>query len=69
LDSCGAPLSQPFAFFLWHLNRRPRRIFIENAISGIKRFNILVLAFRNSKTNKEDGVCRYLRWSLGFSDN
>jgi len=32
------------------------RIFVENAISGIKRFNILVHAFRNRKTNMEDTV-------------
>ncbi|MBF0414053.1 MAG: hypothetical protein HQK70_15280 [Desulfamplus sp.] len=27
---------------------------VENAISGIKRFNILVHAFRNHKDNMED---------------
>jgi len=32
------------------------RIFVENAIAGIKRFNILVHAFRNRKTNMEDTV-------------
>jgi hypothetical protein len=32
------------------------RIFVENAIAGIKRFNILVYAFRNRKTNMEDAV-------------
>lgn len=32
------------------------RIFVENAISGIKRFNILVHAFRNRKTHMEDDV-------------
>ena len=32
------------------------RIFVENAIAGIKRFNILVHAFRNRKTNMEDDV-------------
>jgi hypothetical protein len=32
------------------------RILVENAISGIKRFNILVHAFRNRKTNMEDDV-------------
>jgi hypothetical protein len=32
------------------------RIFVENAISGIKRFNILVYAFRNRRTNMEDDV-------------
>ncbi|MBF0414117.1 MAG: hypothetical protein HQK70_15610 [Desulfamplus sp.] len=30
------------------------RILVENAISGIKRFNILVHAFRNHKDNMED---------------
>lgn len=32
------------------------RIFVENAIGGIKRFNILVHAFRNRKTHMEDDV-------------
>jgi hypothetical protein len=32
------------------------RIFVENAISGIKRFNILVHAFRNRKNNMDDDV-------------
>lgn len=32
------------------------RIFVENAISGIKRFNILVHAFRNRKTKMDDDV-------------
>ena len=32
------------------------RIFVENAIAGIKRFNILVHAFRNRKANMEDDV-------------
>ena len=32
------------------------RIFVENAIAGIKRFNILVHAFRNHKDNMEDDV-------------
>jgi len=32
------------------------RIFVENAIAGIKRFNILVHAFRNRKPNMEDDV-------------
>jgi hypothetical protein len=43
------------------------RVFVENAISGIKRFNILVHAFRNRKTNMEDdvialcaGLCNFL---------
>jgi hypothetical protein len=32
------------------------RIFVENAIAGIKRFNILVHVFRNRKANMEDDV-------------
>jgi hypothetical protein len=32
------------------------RIFVENAIAGIKRFNILVHAFHNRKINMEDDV-------------
>ena len=32
------------------------RIFVENAISGIKRFNILVQTFRNRIINMEDDV-------------
>ena len=32
------------------------RIFVENAISGIKRFNILVHTFRNRITNMQDDV-------------
>lgn len=32
------------------------RIFVENAISGIKRFNLLVYAFRNRKNKMEDDV-------------
>jgi hypothetical protein len=32
------------------------RIFVENAIAGIKRFNILVHVFRNRKANMVDDV-------------
>ena len=32
------------------------RIFVENAIAGIKRFNILVHPFRNRKDNMQDEV-------------
>ena len=32
------------------------RIFVENAIGGIKRYNILVHAFRNLKENFQDDV-------------
>ena len=42
------------------------RIFVENAIAGIKRFNILVHAFRNRKANMEDdaiALCAAL-WNL-----
>lgn len=42
------------------------RIFIEHAIGGMKRFNILVQRFRNRKDNFEDdsvGICAGL-WNL-----
>ena len=42
------------------------RIFIEHAIGGMKRFNILVQRFRNRKENFEDdsvGICAGL-WNL-----
>ncbi len=45
------------------------RIFIEHAIGGMKRYNILVHAFRNRKENFEDdviGVCAGL-WNLVLS--
>jgi hypothetical protein len=32
------------------------RIFVENAIAGLKRFNILVHDFRNSRDNMDDNV-------------
>ncbi|MFK7933838.1 MAG: transposase family protein [Saprospiraceae bacterium] len=32
------------------------RIFVENAIAGIKRYNILVYKFRNKKLNFDDDV-------------
>jgi len=32
------------------------RIFVENAIAGMKRFNILVHPFRNRKVNMQDDV-------------
>jgi hypothetical protein len=32
------------------------RIFVENAIAGIKRFNILVHTFPNRKVDMEDDV-------------
>jgi hypothetical protein len=45
------------------------RIFVENAIGGMKRYNILVHGFRNHKENFEDdaiGVCAGL-WNLVLS--
>jgi DDE superfamily endonuclease len=45
------------------------RIFVENAIGGMKRYNILVHDFRNRKENFEDdaiGVCAGL-WNLVLS--
>jgi hypothetical protein len=45
------------------------RIFIEHAIGGMKRYNILVHGFRNRKENFEDdviGVCAGL-WNLVLS--
>ena len=44
------------------------RIFIEHAIGGMKRFNILVQRFRNRKHNFEDdsvGICAGL-WNLNL---
>jgi hypothetical protein len=45
------------------------RIFVEHAIGGMKRYNILVHGFRNRKENFEDdviGVCAGL-WNLILS--
>ncbi len=45
------------------------RIFVENAIGGIKRYNILVRRFRNYKANFEDdviGICAGL-WNFALS--
>ena len=45
------------------------RIFIEHAIGGMKRYNILVHVFRNHKADFEDdaiGVCAGL-WNLALS--
>jgi DDE superfamily endonuclease len=45
------------------------RIFIEHAIGGMKRYNILVHVFRNRKADFEDeaiGVCAGL-WNLALS--
>jgi hypothetical protein len=47
------------------------RIFVENAIGGIKRYNILVHRFRNHKSNFEDdaiSICAGLwNFSLTYS--
>jgi hypothetical protein len=45
------------------------RIFVEHAIGGMKRYNILVHSFRNHKKNFEDdviGICAGL-WNLALS--
>lgn len=45
------------------------RIFVENAIGGMKRYNILVQCFRNHKEQFEDeviGICAGL-WNLTLS--
>ena len=44
-------------------------IFVENAIGGIKRINILVQAFRNHKINFQDDVIAVSAalWSLSLS--
>jgi DDE superfamily endonuclease len=45
------------------------RIFVEHAIGGLKRYNILVYGFRNRKANFEDnviGICAGL-WNLVLS--
>jgi hypothetical protein len=45
------------------------RIFVENAIGGIKRYNILVHAFRNHKENFQDDVIAVSAalWNLSLS--
>ena len=48
---------------------RQGRIFVEQAIGGMKRYNILVHSFRNHKENFEDdviGICAGL-WNLVLS--
>ena len=43
------------------------RIFVEHAIGGMKRYNILVHSFRNHKENFEDdviGICAGLWGSV-----
>lgn len=45
------------------------RIFVENAIGGIKRYNILVHRFRNHRQNFEDeviGICAGL-WNFSLA--
>lgn len=47
------------------------RIFVENAIGGIKRYNILVHRFRNHKTNFDDdviGICAAL-WNFSLANS
>ena len=47
------------------------RIFVENAIGGIKRYNILVHRFRNHKANFDDdviGVCAGL-WNFSLANS
>jgi len=47
----------------------PVRIFIEHAIGGMKRYNILVNKFRNRKADFEDhviGICAGL-WNFALS--
>ena len=46
------------------------RIFVENAIGGIKRYNILVHRFRNHKTDFDDdviGICAGL-WNFSLTN-
>ena len=46
------------------------RIFVENAIGGVKRYNILVHRFRNHKTNFDDdviGICAGL-WNFSLAN-
>lgn len=46
------------------------RIFVENAIGGFKRYNILVHRFRNHKTNFDDnviGICAGL-WNFSLAN-
>ena len=46
------------------------RIFVENAIGGIKRYNILVHRFRNHKANFDDeviGICAGL-WNFSLAN-
>ena len=45
------------------------RIFVENAIGGVKRYNILVHRFRNHKSNFDDdviGICAGL-WNFSLA--
>jgi hypothetical protein len=45
------------------------RIFVEHAIGGLKRYNIVVYGFRNRKAHFEDeviGICAGL-WNLVLS--
>jgi hypothetical protein len=52
-----------------HTALSPVRIFIEHAIGGMKRSNILVQVFRNRKADCEDdavGICAGL-WNFALS--
>lgn len=45
------------------------RVFVENSIGGVKRYNILVHRFRNHKTNFDDdviGICAGL-WNFSLT--
>lgn len=47
------------------------RVFVENAIGGMKRYNILVHRFRNHKPGFEDdviGICAGL-WNFSLTNN
>jgi hypothetical protein len=43
------------------------RVFVENAIGGVKRYNILVHRFRNHKTNFDDNVIAICAGLWNFS--
>ena len=49
IQSLHSQRNKNLTIILWQV-----RILVENAISGIKRFNILVHAFRNHKDGMED---------------
>jgi hypothetical protein len=52
-----------------HTALSPVRLFVEHAIGGMKRYNILVPVFRNHSANFEDdavGICAGL-WNFALS--